>query len=73
MNLRAIWLAQRLVADKREPTPGERGALMLYSGFGSTDVRRRHGRRRPTRGAAPAAAGLIGLDPRRSNRCAGAC
>jgi hypothetical protein len=40
VNLRAIALAQRLVAEKREPTPGERGALMAYTGFGSTDVRK---------------------------------
>ena len=39
-NLRALALAQRLVAEKREPTPGERGALLAYTGFGSTEVRR---------------------------------
>ena len=39
-NLAAVALAQRLVRERREPTPGERGALMAYTGFGDTQVRK---------------------------------
>ena len=60
VNLRAIALAQRLVAEKREPTPGERGALLAYTGFGSTDVRKHA---LSADGAPLPALRALGLDP----------